>query len=68
MTAAAKEMENAHMDTSVILFTMWTESIKHFAEHSQGNVIFLDGSAEGMERTMKEVMALNLLHQDKVKK
>ena len=68
MTAAAKEMEQAHMDTSVILFTMWTESIKHFAEHSQGNVIFLDGSAEGMERTMKEVMALNLLHQDKVKK
>jgi regulator of protease activity HflC (stomatin/prohibitin superfamily) len=68
MTAAAKEMEAAHMDTSVILFTMWTESIKHFAEHSQGNVIFLDGSAEGMERTMKEVMALNLLHQDKVKK
>ncbi|MBV8388603.1 MAG: SPFH domain-containing protein [Mucilaginibacter sp.] len=68
MTAAAKEMEAAHMDTSVILFTMWTESIKHFAEHSQGNVIFLDGSAEGMERTMKEVMSLNLLQQDKVKK
>ncbi|HEY9000867.1 MAG TPA: SPFH domain-containing protein [Mucilaginibacter sp.] len=68
MTAAAKEMEAAHMDTSVILFTMWTESIKHFSEHSQGNVIFLDGSADGMERTMKEVMALNLLHQDKVKK
>ncbi|MBS1522146.1 MAG: SPFH domain-containing protein [Bacteroidetes bacterium] len=68
MTAAAKEMEAAHMDTSVILFTMWTESIKHFAEHSQGNVIFLDGSAEGMERTMKEVMALNLLQPEKVKK
>src|SRR6202166_2894839 len=68
MTAAAKEMEGAHMDTSVILFTMWTESIKHFAENSQGNVIFLDGSAEGMERTMKEVMSLNLLQQDKVKK
>jgi regulator of protease activity HflC (stomatin/prohibitin superfamily) len=68
MTAAAKEMEQAHMDTSVILFTMWTESIKHFAEHSQGNVIFLDGSAEGMERTMKEVMALNLLQPEKVKK
>jgi len=68
MTAAAKEMEAAHMDTSVILFTMWTESVKHFAEHSQGNVIFLDGSATGMERTMKEVMSLNLLQPDKVKK
>jgi len=63
MTAAAKEMEEAHMDTSVILFTMWTESIKHFAENSQGNVIFLDGSTASMERTMKEVMSLNVLQQ-----
>ncbi|HTD99312.1 MAG TPA: SPFH domain-containing protein [Mucilaginibacter sp.] len=68
MTAAAKEMESAHMDTSVILFTMWTESIKHFAENSQGNVIFLDGSTASMERTMKEVMSLNLLHSEGVKK
>ncbi|MDB5152618.1 MAG: hypothetical protein JWR54_1369 [Mucilaginibacter sp.] len=68
MTAAAKEMEQAHMDTSVILFTMWTESIKHFAENSQGNVIFLDGSTASMERTMKEVMSLNLLQPEKVKK
>lgn len=68
MTVAAKEMQEANMDTSVILFTMWTESIKHFAENSNGNVIFLDGSTEGMERTMKELMALNLLHTDKVKK
>src|ERR1700759_1693230 len=68
MTAAAKEMETAHMDTSVILFTMWTESIKHFAENSQGNVIFLDGSTSSMERTMHEVLSLNLLKDPKVKK
>lgn len=68
MTMAAKEMQGANMDTSVILFTMWTESIKHFAENSKGNVIFLDGSTEGMERTMKEMMALNLLHTDRVNK
>ena len=68
MSVAAKEMQDAHMDTSVILFTMWTESIKHFAEHSQGNVIFLDGSSDGMEKTMKELMALNQMHVDKVKK
>jgi len=68
MSVAAKEMQDAHMDTSVILFTMWTESIKHFAEHSQGNVIFLDGSTEGMQQTMKELMALNQMHTDKVKK
>ncbi|SHM70503.1 SPFH domain-containing protein [Mucilaginibacter sp. OK098] len=68
MSVAAKEMKDANMDTSVILFTMWTESIKHFAENSQGNVIFLDGSTDAMQQTMKEMMALNQLHSEKVKK
>ncbi|RYY33290.1 MAG: SPFH domain-containing protein, partial [Sphingobacteriaceae bacterium] len=68
MTVAAKEMQQADMDTSVILFTMWTESIKHFAENSTGNVIFLDGSVDGLHRTMKETMGLNLLGEEKVKK
>ena len=68
MSAAAEEMHRVDMDTSVILFTMWTEAVRHFAETSTGNVIFLDGSVEGMERTMKEVMSLNLLKVDSVKK
>src|ERR1700744_5537532 len=67
MSVAALEMEKAHMDTSVILFTMWTESIKHFAENSQGNVIFLDGSTDAMQQTMKEMMALNQIHSEKSK-
>ena len=64
MSVAAKEMQDANMDTSVILFTMWTESIKHFAENSQGNVIFLDGSTNAMQQTMKEMMSLNIMHKD----
>jgi len=60
MSKAAQEMEQANLDISVILFTMWTESIKHFAENGDGNVIFLDGSSEGMNRTMKEMMAMQL--------
>jgi regulator of protease activity HflC (stomatin/prohibitin superfamily) len=67
MTVAAKEMAEANMDTSVIMFTMWTESIKHFAENSQGNVIFLDGSTDQMQHTLKEMMGLNLLQNDAVK-
>ncbi|WPU94498.1 SPFH domain-containing protein [Mucilaginibacter sabulilitoris] len=67
MTVAAKEMAEANMDTSVIMFTMWTESIKHFAENSQGNVIFLDGSTDQMQHTLKEMMGLNLLYADAVK-
>lgn len=65
MTKAAQEMEQANLDISVILFTMWTESIKHFAENSDGNVIFLDGSTEGMNKTMKEMMSMQL--KEKVK-
>ena len=68
MSVAAKEMKEANMDTSVILFTMWTEAIKQFAENSDGNVIFLDGSTSAMEQTMKQMMSLNLLPIDKVKK
>ena len=61
MSQAAKEMQQANLDTSVILFSMWTEAIKNFAEYGKGNVIFLDGSSEGMQRTMQEMMAMNKL-------
>jgi len=63
MTKAAQEMEEANLDISVILFTMWTESIKHFAENSDGNVVFLDGSTEGMNKTMKEMMSMQIAKQ-----
>ncbi|MGE5521173.1 MAG: SPFH domain-containing protein [Candidatus Dadabacteria bacterium] len=58
MTEAAEQMKQANLDTNVILFSMWTEAIKNFAELGKGNVIFLDGSADGMERTMKQIQAL----------
>lgn len=61
MTSAAKEMQQANLDTSVILFSMWTEAIKHFSENSKGNVLFLDGSSEGMQHTMHQMMAINKL-------
>src|SRR6185295_15695477 len=60
MSKAAAEMKSAGLDYSVILFSMWTDSIKHFAENGKGNVIFLDGSSEAMGRTMKEMMALSI--------
>lgn len=58
MTEAAEQMKQANLDTNVILFSMWTEAIKNFAEFGKGNVIFLDGSSEGMEKTMKQIQAL----------
>lgn len=58
MATAAKEMEDAKLDASFILFSMWTESIKHFAENGKGNTIFLDGSIDKMQRTMQELMSV----------
>lgn len=58
MSEAAEQMKQANLDTNVILFSMWTEAIKNFAEYGKGNVIFLDGSADGMERTMKQIQAM----------
>ena len=62
MAAAAVEMQHANLDANLILFSMWTEAIKNFAEHGKGNVIFLDGSTDGMQRTIKEMMAVNQLN------
>ena len=58
MSEAATEMKQANLDASFLLFSMWTESIKSFAAESKGNVIFLDGSAEGMNKTLREMIAM----------
>jgi regulator of protease activity HflC (stomatin/prohibitin superfamily) len=67
MSQAAKEMQNANLDTSVILFSMWTEAVKNFTEHGKGNVIFLDGSVDGMQKTLKEMMSLTVMDSERAK-
>lgn len=56
MTLAAEQMRQVNMDTNVILFSMRTEAIKNFAEYGKGNVIFLDGSPEGMNKQLTHIM------------
>ncbi len=58
MGQAAQQMKLANLDYNIILFSMWTEAIKNFAESGKGNMIFLDGSNESMVRTMKELMGI----------
>lgn len=57
MASAAKEMETANLDASYILFSMWTDAVKHFAEYGKGNTIFLDGSADNYKRTMQQLLS-----------
>jgi regulator of protease activity HflC (stomatin/prohibitin superfamily) len=68
MSVAAREMQQANLDASMIMFSMWTEAIKHFSENSKGNVIFLDGSPEGMQKSMNQMMGLNKLMDSNSKK
>jgi regulator of protease activity HflC (stomatin/prohibitin superfamily) len=65
MSEAAEQMKRANLDTNVILFSMWTEAIKNFAEYGKGNVIFLDGSSGGMETTMKQIQGM-MMKDDKL--
>ena len=65
MSQAASEMKQANLDTNVILFSMWVEAIKNFAEYGKGNVIFLDGGSDGMERTLKQIMAMQQMESNK---
>ncbi len=61
MSKAAQLMKENDLDASFILFNIWTEAVKNFAEHGKGNVIFLDGNVESMEKTMKQMMAMGQL-------
>jgi len=67
MSQAAEQMKQANLDTNVILFSMWTEAIKNFAEVGKGNVIFLDGSSDGMQRTMSQIISMMQMKQANTK-
>jgi prepilin-type processing-associated H-X9-DG protein len=58
LAQAARELEDRNVDSSLILFSIWTETIRHMAENGKGNVLFLDGSPEGMQKQMRDLMAL----------
>ncbi len=57
---SARELQESGLDASMILFQMWTETMKHVAEFGKGNVIFFDGTVEGMDKTMKQMMSLDI--------
>jgi prepilin-type processing-associated H-X9-DG protein len=65
MSQAAGQMKQANLDTNVILFSMWVEAVKNFAEYGKGNMLFLDGSPSGMEKTMQQIMGMVKENTDK---
>jgi regulator of protease activity HflC (stomatin/prohibitin superfamily) len=61
MTENLIRLHTLDLDTGPFLLSIWMESMKHVAEHSEGNVIFFDGSIQNMENTMRQMNALDLL-------
>ena len=62
LAQAAREMDANSVDSSMILFSIWTETIRQMAENGKGsNVFFLDSSPEGMQKQMRELMAMSKL-------
>jgi len=62
LAQAARELEDKNVDSVLILFSMWTEAIRHMAESGKGNVMFLDGSPNGMQKQLEDLMGLQQLH------
>lgn len=59
MSAAASEMQKNQLDASFILFSMWTEALKQISENAKGNFLFFDGSVDGMQKNLRDLVALN---------
>ena len=61
LAEAANRVSEEGVDPALILFSMWTETIRQMAEQGRGNVLFLDGSPDGMERTFRQLAAMNMV-------
>jgi len=60
---AGKTLNENGVPPGFMLFTMWLDGMKYISEHGKGNVLFFDGSNEGLERTMKQMQGLRSLDQ-----
>ncbi len=48
-------------DPELVKLAMWTETVRFVAENGKGNVIFLDGSVDGLEKNVRQLAALQQL-------
>lgn len=61
LAEAAKTVSSAGSNESLVLFAMWTEALRDTVREGKGNVVFLDGSIDGMESTLRRLAGLQRL-------
>ena len=55
---SAKMLEEHGIDPAVLVFTMWTETMRDAAREGKGNTIFLDGNIATMEDTLRRLQGI----------
>ena len=55
---SAKKLEDAGLDPSILLFSMWTETVRDAAKEGTGNTIFLDGNITTMEQSLHRLQGI----------
>ena len=55
---SAKKLEEAGLDPSILLFSMWTETVRDAAKEGTGNTIFLDGNITTMEQSLHRLQGM----------
>jgi regulator of protease activity HflC (stomatin/prohibitin superfamily) len=62
IATASQKLKAQNLDYSLLMFNNWTETMKHIAEHGKGNVMFFDGSTDGIEKTIKQMNSLQMVN------
>ncbi len=55
---SAKKLNESGLDPSILMFSMWTETVRDAAKEGTGNTIFLDGNITTMEQTLHRLQGL----------
>lgn len=59
LAQATQALTDSGANENILMFAMWTETIRDAAAQGKGNVIFLDGSVDGMQDSLRKLMAFN---------
>lgn len=61
LAESANVLHKNALDPTLLVFTMWTETVRDAAKEGTGNVMFLDGGLENMESSMRRLQGLTML-------